>query len=66
MLAGPQAAATLIARFGPQADAIYYPYPLPYSTRPSSAHEADDPQMLLMTFKTATLPALDVLTLPHG
>jgi len=48
VLAGPQAAATLITRFGPQADAIYYPYPLPYSTRPSSAHEADDPQMLLI------------------
>jgi hypothetical protein len=66
VLAGPPAAATLIARFGPHADAIYYPYPLPYSKRPSSAHQADDPQMLLMTFKTTALPALDVSTPPHG
>jgi hypothetical protein len=64
VLAGPQAAAALSAQFGRDADAIYYPYPLAYSTHPSSADQAADPQMLLMTFKTAALPALDVLTPP--
>jgi hypothetical protein len=56
VLAGPEAAATLRARFGPRADAIYYPYPLPYST---SRMSADDPQMMLMIFKVTMLPALD-------
>jgi hypothetical protein len=65
VVAGPQSAATLSARFGRNADAIYYPYPLPYSTHPSSANQAADPQMLLMTFKTASLPALDVSTPPR-
>jgi hypothetical protein len=66
VVAGRQAAATLTARFGPHAEAIYYPYPLPYSTPPSSAQQAADPQMLLMTFKTAALPRLDVSAPPHG
>ena len=64
VVAGPQSAATLSARFGRNADAIYYPYPLRYSTHPSSANQAADPQMLLMTFKTASLPALDLSTAP--
>jgi len=64
VVAGPQSAATLSARFGRNADAIYYPYPLPYSTHPSSANQAADPQMLLMTFKTASLPVLDLSRRP--
>jgi hypothetical protein len=64
VVACPQAAATLSARFGRNADAIYYPYPLAYSTQPSSAYQQADPQMLLMTFKTTSLPVLDVSTPP--
>ena len=64
VLAGPPAAEAVTARFGSHADAIYYPYPLPYSRLASQAHQSADPQMLLMTFKTAALPALDVSTPP--
>lgn len=60
VLAGPQAAAAVIKRFGSHADAIYYPYPLSYTTHPPSANQSAEPQMLLMTFKVEALPALDV------
>ncbi len=53
--ASPTAAAHLIARFGARADTVYYPYPMPYRGRPDSS---DDSQMLLMTFKPATLHTL--------
>ena len=54
VVAAPQTAAALRASFGANADAIYYPYPLPYSERsPATA----DPQMLLMTFKIAAIRA---------
>jgi hypothetical protein len=53
--ASPPAAAHVIARFGARADTIYYPYPMPYRARPDSS---DDSQMLLMTFKPATLRTL--------
>ncbi len=64
VLAGPQAAAKLSARFGRQADAVYYPYPIRYSTQQSSANQTADPQMFLMTFKTASLPVLDLSRRP--
>jgi hypothetical protein len=37
VVASPQAAASLRAHFGTNADAIYYPYPLPYTAQPDSA-----------------------------
>jgi hypothetical protein len=55
VVTGPQAAASLRARFGPQAGAVYYPYPLPYSAQPESIN---DQQMLLMAFKPAALAAI--------
>ncbi len=55
VVAGPQAAACLRARFAASADAIYYPYPLPYSAQPQSFN---DRQMLLMTFKAAALASI--------
>jgi hypothetical protein len=74
VVAGPRAAASLRSRFGAGADAIYYPYPLPYaaqldsaqssrvssrrSLQPSSVPDSQmSPQMFLMTFKPAALPA---------
>ena len=58
VVAGPQAAASLRARFGAGADEIYYPYPLPFSVQPdATADSRMVPQMLLMTFKIAALRA---------
>lgn len=54
VVTGPRAAARLRDRFGPHADDIYYPYPLPFSMQPDSAPQ----QMLLMTFKVEALPAI--------
>jgi len=54
--AGPQAAASLCARFGASAGSIYYPYPLPYSSQPGVSDRPHIyPQMLIMTFKPAVL-----------
>lgn len=55
VVAGPLAAAGLRKRFGTRANAVYYPYPLPYSAQPESFN---DRQMLLMTFKPAALAAI--------
>ncbi|HEX3409393.1 MAG TPA: hypothetical protein VHS07_03900, partial [Candidatus Binataceae bacterium] len=72
VVASPSAAASLRTRFGANADAIFYPYPLSYSMPPDSSSKlgADFPhrsrastsegaaQMLLMTFKPAALSSL--------
>jgi hypothetical protein len=63
VVASRSAAASLIARFGAKAESIYYPYPLRYSAQPSIP---GDPQMLLMTFKIAVLPALGESPQPHN
>ena len=63
VVAARQAAASLRARFGASADAIYYPYPLRYSEQSSGS---DDPQMLLMTFRIAALPALEEPNAPRN
>jgi hypothetical protein len=63
VVTGRAAAANLIARFGANADSIYYPYPLRYSEGPSIP---GDPQMLLMTFKIAALSKLEEPARSHN
>jgi hypothetical protein len=63
VVAGPQAAASLRKRFGANADAIYYPYPLPYAEQSSGPN---DQQMLLMTYKAAALPVLEESSAPRN
>ncbi len=63
VVTGRTAASTLIARFGAKAGSIFYPYPLRYSEGPSVP---GDPQMLLMTFKIAALPALEEPSQSHN
>jgi len=57
VVAGPPAASSLRTRFGAGADAVYYPYPLPFSVKTTSADSKMLPQMFLMTFKVAPLRA---------